>query len=157
MQREQPSVLAEYQNMDRDYGVLRRNYDELLARLHAANIAEAADTQADKVQLRVVDPPEVPRLPISPNRILLVTGVLVAGLGAGAGACLLLAQLDRSFATVEQLRALGLPVLGGLSVVGAASTRTVAFGVARFALALLGLAIIYGGVLARMLKLSAML
>ena len=30
VQREQPGLLAEYQNMDRDYGVLRKNYEELL-------------------------------------------------------------------------------------------------------------------------------
>ena len=59
VQREQPGLLAEYQNMDRDYGVLRRNYEELLSRLQSANIAQAADTQADKVKLQIVDPPEV--------------------------------------------------------------------------------------------------
>ena len=30
VQREQPGLIAEYQNMDRDYTVLRRNYEELL-------------------------------------------------------------------------------------------------------------------------------
>ncbi len=79
VQREQPGLLAEYQNMDRDYGVLRKNYEELLGRLQSANLAQAADTQADKVKLQIVDPPEVPRLPAAPNRLLLVSGVLVAG------------------------------------------------------------------------------
>ena len=83
VQREQPGLLAEFQNMDRDYGVLRRNYEELLSRLQSANIAQAADTQADKVKMQIVDPPEVPRLPAAPNRLLLVSGVLLAGLGCG--------------------------------------------------------------------------
>ncbi len=39
VQREQPGLLAEYQNMDRDYGVLRKNYEELLGRLQSANLA----------------------------------------------------------------------------------------------------------------------
>ena len=60
--KEQPGLFAEYQNMDRDYTVLRRNYEELLGRLQSANIAQAADTQADKVKLQVIDPPEVPRI-----------------------------------------------------------------------------------------------
>src|SRR5579871_2016424 len=89
VQREQPGLLAEYQNMDRDYGVLRKNYEELLGRLQSANLAQAADTQADKVKLQIVDPPEVSRLPVAPNRLLLVTGVLLAGLGAGFGITIL--------------------------------------------------------------------
>ncbi len=121
VQHEQPGLLAEYQNMDRDYSVLRRNYEELLGRLQSANIAQAADTQADKVKLQIVDPPETPRLPAAPNRLLLVSGVLVAGLGGGAAFTILLGQLDRSFATVDQLRNLGLPVLGGISVLGSAA------------------------------------
>ena len=72
--------MHEYQNMDRDYAVLRRNYEELLSRLQSANIAQAADTQADKVKLQVIDPPEIPRLPVAPNRMLLVTGVLLGGI-----------------------------------------------------------------------------
>ena len=67
-QREQPGLFAEYQNMDRDYAVLRNNYEDLLSRLQSANIAQAADTQADKVKLQVIDPPEIPRLPVAPNR-----------------------------------------------------------------------------------------
>ena len=85
IQQEQPGLIAEYENTDRDYSVLRKSYEELLARLQSANIAQAADTQADKVKLQIVDPPEVPRLPVAPNRMLLVTGVLLAGLGARPG------------------------------------------------------------------------
>ena len=100
--------------MDRDYSVLRNNYEQLLNRLQSANPVQAADTQADKVKLRIVDPPETPRLPVAPNRLLLVLGVLVAGIGGGIACTILLGQRDRSFSTVDQLRDLGLPVLGGI-------------------------------------------
>ena len=65
--------------------MLRKSYEELLGRLQDANIAQAADTQADKVKLQIVDPPETPRLPVAPNRMLLVTGVLLAGCAGGPG------------------------------------------------------------------------
>ena len=90
--------------MDRDYSVLRKNYEELLSRLQSANIAQAADTQADKVKLQIIDPPEVPRLPVAPNRVLLVTGVLLAGLVAGFGVTIVFSQFDSSFSTVDELR-----------------------------------------------------
>ena len=141
VQQEQPGLIAEYQNMDRDYNVLRRNYEELLSRLQSANIAQAADTQADKVKLQIIDPPEIPRLPIAPNRMLLVTGVLLGGLTTGGGLTVLFGQLDRSFATVDELRSLGLPVLGGISVLGLISFREQMMVAVRFGAASLCLAV----------------
>ncbi len=157
VQQEQPSLIAEYQNMDRDYNVLRRNYEELLARLQSANIAQAADTQADKVKLQVIDPPEIPRLPIAPNRLLLVTGVLLGGLTTGGGLTVLFGQLDRSFATVDELRSLGLPVLGGISVLGLISFRDRMMVAARFAAAIAMLGGVYGGLMAHILRSAALI
>lgn len=157
IQREQPGLIAEYQNMDRDYSVLRRNYEELLARLQSANIAQAADTQADKVKLQVIDPPEVPRLPASPNRILLISGVLAAGIVIGAGMTVLLSQFDSSFSSVDELRALGLPVLGGISVLGLAPLRQRLMTVLRFGAALAILIGIYGGLMVHVLRSTALI
>lgn len=144
---EQPGLMAEYQNMDRDYGVLRRNYEELLSRLQSANIAQAADTQADKVKLVIVDPPQMPRIPVAPNRLLLVTGVLIAAIGAGVVVPVLIGQFDNSFATADDLRTLGLPVLGGISILGIAPLRQRLMVMVRFGFALVVLVLAYGGLL----------
>jgi polysaccharide chain length determinant protein (PEP-CTERM system associated) len=157
LQREQPGLLAEYQNMDRDYGVLRKNYEELLGRLQSANLAQAADTQADKVKLQIVDPPEVPRLPAAPNRLLLVSGVLFAGLGGGIGVTILLGQLDRSFSTADDLRGLGLPVLGGISTLGRPPFMQRFLVGARFSAAVTGLVVIYGGLMLHILRAAALI
>jgi len=157
VQREQPGLIAEYQNMDRDYTVLRRNYEELLGRLQAANIAQAADTQADKVKLQIIDPPEVPRLPVAPNRILLISGVLFAGFAAGLAVTILVGQLDRSFTTVDDLRSLGLPVLGGISVLGMTPLRDRLLAVLRFGAAVAVLVFIYGGLLVHVLRSAALI
>ena len=157
VQREQPGLMAEYQNMDRDYTVLRRNYEELLSRLQSANIAQAADTQADKVKLQVIDPPEIPRLPAAPNRLLLVSLVLLAGLSAGVGVTILVGQLDRSFSTVDDLRGLGLPVLGGISVLGMAPLRQRFMSVLRFGFAVAVLVGIYGGLMVQILRTAALI
>lgn len=157
VQREQPGLIAEYQNMDRDYGVLRHNYEELLGRLQSANIAQAADTQADKVKLQVIDPPEIPRLPVAPNRTMLVTMVLLGGMAAGLGVTVLFGQLDRSFSTVDDLRNLGLPVLGGISVLGLVPLRQRLFAVMRFGAAVAVLVCIYGGLLVHILRSAALI
>lgn len=157
VQHEQPGLIAEYQDMDRDYGVLRKNYEELLARLQSANIAQAADTQADKVKLQVIDPPEVPRLPVAPNRLLLITAVLLGGLAAGLGVTVLFGQLDSSFSTIEDLRTLGLPVLGGISIMGMLPLRQRLGTVVRFGAALAVLIGIYGGLMIHVLRSAAVI
>jgi polysaccharide chain length determinant protein (PEP-CTERM system associated) len=157
VQREQPGLIAEYQNMDRDYNVLRKNYEELLGRLQSANIAQAADTQADKVKLQVIDPPEIPRLPVAPNRMLLVTGVLLGGLATGVGMTILFGQIDRSFSTVDELRDLGLPVLGGISVLGMLPFRQRLMTVFRFGAAVAVLVGIYGGLVVHILRSAALI
>ena len=157
VQREQPGLIAEYQNMDRDYTVLRRNYEELLGRLQSANIAQAADTQADKVKLQIIDPPEIPRLPVAPNRMLLITGVLLGGLGTGVGMTILFGQLDRSFSTVDDLRKLGLPVLGGISVLGLIPLRQRIMTVMRFGAVVTVLLGVYGGLVIHILRSAALI
>jgi polysaccharide chain length determinant protein (PEP-CTERM system associated) len=155
--KEQPGLFAEYQNMDRDYNVLRKNYEELLGRLQSANIAQAADTQADKVKLQVIDPPEVPRIPVAPNRPLLVTGVLIGGMAVGLGITILFGQFDRSFSSVDELRSLGLPVLGGISVLGMAPFRQRLMAVMRFGAAVAVLVVVYGGLMVHILRGAALI
>jgi hypothetical protein len=65
--------------------------------------------------LDVVDPPTQPTTPASPNRVVLSAGVLLAALAAGSALLFLQVQLDTSFYTIRELRAIGLPVLGALS------------------------------------------
>ena len=157
IQREQPGLMAEYQNMDRDYTVLRKNYEELLGRLQSANIAQAADTQADKVKLQVIDPPQAPRIPVSPNRLLLLTGVLFGGIAAGLGVTILFGQMDSSFSSVDELRALGLPVLGGISVLGLTPFRQRLMIGLRFGAAVAVLVGAYGGLMVHVLRSAALI
>lgn len=118
-----PQVEAQFQNIDRDYNVLRKNYEELLQRRESVQIAGAARNTAERVRLEVVDPPVVPSSPTGPPRLLLSSAVLVVGLGAGLALPLLLVLLDSSFYTPRDLRAIGLPVLGGISAADPAPRR----------------------------------
>jgi polysaccharide chain length determinant protein (PEP-CTERM system associated) len=115
MARGAPQLQAESLNLDRDYNVLRGNYENLLARRESIQIAGAARAGAERVRLDVIDPPTLPTEPVSPNRPLLYSAVLLVGLGAGAALAVLLTLLDRGFYTLGDLRRLGLPVLGGIS------------------------------------------
>ncbi len=118
-----PEINAKAQDLDRGYDIIKRNYEELLQRREATLLAQAANTKADKITFRVVDPPQVAINPISPNQPLLFSAVLVLGLGLGGGLTLLLAQIDRSFSSVSQLLDLGMPVLGAVAFIPAATRR----------------------------------
>jgi len=154
--KQAPGVQAEYKALDRDYGVLKQDHDELLTRREAAQIAQAAETQADKVKLNVVDPPQVPRIPVTPNRLILIPAVLLVGLGVGVGIAFLLSQFDRSFHTIEDLRDLGLPVLGGISLLGAAISPRRVVSTIGFCAGLLALVVVFGGLVAYVLRTQAM-
>ena len=149
-----PEVQARFTNMDRDYETLRKNYDELLARREAMRLSAAADAESDKVKLRVVDPAQVSHNPISPPRTLLTLAVLAGGLAAGVVVAVGLSQLDRSFMSIEDLLALGLPVIGGISLVPGQIRRRRAAGVFAVAATVLLLCAVCGGLVYRIIDIS---
>ena len=152
--RSAPEVQAQALNLNRDYAVLRRNYEELLNRRESIQIAGAARTNSDRVRLEVVDPPGLPIRPIAPNRMLLFSAVLVAGIGAGVLAALALARLDGTFYAVHDLRALGLPVLGAISLPPGPGRRGAALGFAACTgLLFVGYGAVLSGLPARLVRL----
>ncbi len=140
-----PGVQAQYINLNRDYDVLRKNYDELLARRESMRIGAAANDEADEVKLRIVDAPQVPTIPVGPKRLLLTIGVLLAGVGAGIGLVFLSVQIDSSFFSVQDLRGIGLPVLGGVSLRERRKGRRRYSGLVGFAASIASLFVVFGG------------
>ena len=151
-----PGLQAEALNLDRDYSVLQKNYSALLARRESMRISAAAEANASQVKIQVIEPPLVPDIPVAPQRAKLITGVLVAGLAAGLGLALVLVQLDQSFHTTDDLRHLGYPVVGGVSLLGATVplVRRI-LTVSSFAFAVMLPCLIYGGLLLRLIKSGA--
>ena len=108
-----PTVAAEQGQIDRDYQVLKDQYDQLLTQREQVALRGQAQTQTDAVKFSVIDPPTTPRVPAAPNRPLLLTGVLIAGVLGGLGGAFGLAQLQNTFPTQQRLeKAAGIPVIG---------------------------------------------
>lgn len=115
-QAREPGVSAEAQRISRDYEVLRTQYEELLQDREELRLRGQVETERSAVQFEIVDPPSTPRSPAAPNRPLLLVGVLLFGLGAGAGTAFALGKLGSTFATASQLeRTFDLPVIGTIS------------------------------------------
>ena len=151
MARSAPGLQAEYLNMNRDYDVLRKNYDELLARRESMRIATAAEADADKIKIQIIDPPQVPQNPVAPKRARLLTAVLAAGLIAGVGLSVLLVQFDQSFHTIDELRDFGLPVAGGVSLLNMAVSRGRLAAVVGFGMSVAMLGVVYAGLFYKLL------
>ena len=110
-----PAMAAEQGEIDRNYDVLKSQYDQLLAQREQVNLRAQAQTQTDAVKFSVIDPPTVPRVPAAPNRPLLLTGVLVAGVLAGLGGAFAMSQVQATFPTAQRLeRASGMSVIGSV-------------------------------------------
>ena len=112
-----PEVEAELVRLNRDYGVLKKNYTMMLTKRESAKLSSDLETNTDRVRFRVIDPPQEARQPSSPNRLLLVIGVLVVGLGAGVAVAFVLSQMHATYSTEKKLREVfPYPVLGRISI-----------------------------------------
>jgi polysaccharide chain length determinant protein (PEP-CTERM system associated) len=144
----EPNLEARYLNLNRDYDVLRNNYEELLKRREGMKIAEAAQVRANNVKMVIIDPPQVPQVPVAPARVLMAMGILVAGLFAGVGVVIAMITLDTSFHSIVDLRAMGRPVLGAISLAALPPTLAQRLrSAAIFGSAIAGLVVVLGGVL----------
>ena len=115
-QADEPAVAAEANRISRDYEVLKDKYDELLKNREEMRLRGQVETERSAFQFEVIDPPTAPRNPAAPNRPLLLLGVLIVGLGIGAGVAFVMGQLKSSFTTADKLeRMVDLPVIGTIS------------------------------------------
>jgi len=111
-----PEVEAQLKRLNRDYAINKQNYETLLIRRESAKISREAGQSSENVKFRIIDPPRVPLEPSGPNRPLLVSVVLVAGLLAGIVFAFFMSQLKPSFDSVRTVtRELGVPVFGSVS------------------------------------------
>ncbi|MEG3085829.1 XrtA system polysaccharide chain length determinant [Sphingomonas sp. PB4P5] len=110
-----PGVAAEQSEIERNYAVLKGQYDKMLADREDIKLRGQAQAQTDAIKFSVIDPPTAPRVPTAPNRALLLTGVLLAAIAGGIGAAFAMGQLRSTFATAARLeKATGMPVIGSI-------------------------------------------
>ena len=98
-----PRVEAELAELNRDSGVMKGKFEELLGRRESARISEAVENRGDKIQFRIIEAPQVPTLPSFPNRPLLFSGALALSLAIGAGVVLLLHKIDDTIGSAAEI------------------------------------------------------
>ncbi len=111
-----PAIEAELKRLDRDYNIIKSNFEKLVARLESLKIGGEAAESTDEIQFNVIDPPRVPLVPVGPDRPRFSIMVLAGGLMGGVGITVLLAMLRPTIYTRDALREItDLPVFGVVS------------------------------------------
>lgn len=113
-----PQLEAEFVQLNRDYEIHKKNYEQLVSRRESAVITGNLESSSGNANFRLIDPPRVSPKPVSPNRlVLLPLGLLFAVVG-GLFVAFVASQLRPVFFDGKSLRdSTGLPLLGIVSLV----------------------------------------
>jgi polysaccharide chain length determinant protein (PEP-CTERM system associated) len=112
-----PQIEAEAAQLNRDYGINKKNYEDLVARREAAAMSGNLETVSGMADFRLIDPPRASAKPVSPNRLVLLLLAFAAALGAGLFTAFAASQLRPVFHSAADLgRKTGLPLLGAVSM-----------------------------------------
>jgi hypothetical protein len=126
MEANEPGLAAEQARLDRDYEVLKRQYDKLLEDREQVQLRRDVQTKTDAIQFKVIDPPSRPGVPAAPNRPLLLSLIFLAAIAGGVGAAFAQGRIQTTFPTEARLEQVtGLPVLGTVGEVLTAERKTV--------------------------------
>lgn len=119
-----PQLEVEFAQINRDYDVTKKNYDNLVSRRDSANISGEMQSVSGVADFRVIDPPRVSPQPVAPNRLLLLPLSLLLALAAGFAAAYVAMELHRTCYDGRMLREVAqLPLLGVVSLITDEPTR----------------------------------
>ena len=113
-----PQVEAEAAQLNRDYEINKRNYEDLVKRRESAEMSGDLDSAAGVADFRLIDPPRVSANPVAPNRLILLSLAMLAAVAAGVVVAFSASQLRPVFHSASDLRSkFELPLLGMVSLV----------------------------------------
>ncbi|MCP3672746.1 MAG: lipopolysaccharide biosynthesis protein [Gammaproteobacteria bacterium] len=107
-----PNVEKEYTALNRDYDNAQMKYQEIKAKLMSAELAQTLERGRKGERFTLIDPPELPEEPVSPNRLAIMFLGIIAALGAGAGVVIIAEAMEPSVRGARELnRILGVAPL----------------------------------------------
>lgn len=109
----QPQLEAELVQLNRDYEIQRKNYEQLATRRESAVLTGNLDSAVGGADFRLIDPPRASSKPVAPNRLLLLPLGLLFAIVGGFLTAFVASQVRPVFFDGKSLREeTGLPVLG---------------------------------------------
>jgi polysaccharide chain length determinant protein (PEP-CTERM system associated) len=119
-----PEAEAELAQLNRDYDVIRKNYEQLVSRREAASLGVKMDQSAQLADFRVIEPPRVVPRPVFPDRMALAFAAMLAAIAVGIGVAYGLSLLYPTFSTAKALQDhTRRPVIGTISIYPSAQVQ----------------------------------
>ena len=119
-----PGFEATLSQRMRDAALTRTQYETMLSKQQAAELDHRAETSNKRVLFKIIEPAELPSAPYSPRRQRIILMGLLASLGLGLAAGLLVEQMDTSFDTIEEVQGFTtLPVLSAIPTIDKSPPR----------------------------------
>ncbi len=113
-----PQIESEQAQLNRDYDINKKNYNDLVTRRESAALTGDLESVAGLADFRLIDPPRASQKPVAPNRLMLLPVALVIALGLGLITTFLMGQMRAVFYDTRTLsQVVGLPMLGAVNLV----------------------------------------
>ncbi len=103
---ETPGVQHKYRDLQRDYENSQRQYLKLKSKQMDARIGQQMEKDQEGERLSLIDPPDLPQKPASPNRLAIVIMGFIFSLGGGLGYVAVLENMDKSVHGARSLSAI---------------------------------------------------
>jgi len=111
--QQMPLVERDYLDLVRDHGNAAARYKDIKAKQMQAEVAESLERDRKAERFSLIDPPQLPERPVSPNRPLILVLGLAGALLGGFGLAFVRETADHSVRGVRELsRLVQAPVLG---------------------------------------------
>jgi succinoglycan biosynthesis transport protein ExoP len=113
-----PEVEREFHTMSRELETAQLEYKLILAKQTEAQVSENLESERKGERFTMIEPPQMPEKPISPNRVLIVVMGLLLSLGLGVGAAAAHESIDASVRGPTDIRQLlQVPALASIPVI----------------------------------------
>jgi uncharacterized protein involved in exopolysaccharide biosynthesis len=113
-----PEVEREFHSMSRELETAQLEYRQILAKQTEAQVSENLESERKGERFTMIEPPQMPEKPISPNRFLIVVLGLLLSLGLGVGAAAAHESFDASVRGPNDIRQLlQVPALASIPVI----------------------------------------
>jgi polysaccharide biosynthesis transport protein len=113
-----PEVEREFHSMSRELETAQLEYRQVLAKQTEAQVSENLESERKGERFTMIEPPQMPEKPISPNRFLIVVMGLLLSLGLGVGAAAAHESFDASVRGPNDIRQLlQVPALASIPII----------------------------------------
>jgi uncharacterized protein involved in exopolysaccharide biosynthesis len=119
-----PEVERQFRTMARDLESAQLKYQEILSKQTEAQVSQNLETERKGERFTLIEPPQPPEKPISPNRKLILVVGLLLSIALGAGAVVARDSFDASVRGPADIRMLlQVPALASIPIIVTARDR----------------------------------